>query len=123
MCRLSSPECRCRTAATIASTIGAKLKFAQTPLEALKRWLGSIAWQRLHSVGIWIVWAIFFLCLVDSVSRKTTNHPLLAYHAFIAVLLFGLGLRIVAARKTSVPRARGPRGPSSRPLPGRITSN
>lgn len=70
-----------------------------TSLEALKRRLGASAWQRLHTTGIWVVWAIFFLCLVDSVGRKATAHPVLAYHAFIVVLLLGLGLRVVAARR------------------------
>ena len=67
-----------------------------TSAEALKRRLGPIAWQRLHTTGIWVVWGIFFLCLVDSVGRKTTAHPVLAYHAFIAVLLLGMSLRLVA---------------------------
>ncbi len=70
-----------------------------TSVEALKQRLGPTAWQRLHTTGIWVVWAIFFLCLVDSVGRKTTAHPVLAYHAFIAVLLLGMGLRVVAARR------------------------
>lgn len=69
-----------------------------TSLDALKRRLGPTAWQRLHTTGIWVVWSIFFLCLVDSVGRKTTAHPLLAYHAFIAVLLLGMAMRIAAAR-------------------------
>jgi hypothetical protein len=47
---------------------------------------------------MWVVWAIFFLCLVDSVGRKTTDHPVLAYYAFIAVLLLGMSLRVRAAR-------------------------
>lgn len=70
-----------------------------TSVEALKQRLGPIAWQRLHTTGIWVVWAIFFLCLVDSVGRKTTAHPVLAYHTFIAVLLLGMGLRVLAARR------------------------
>jgi DMSO/TMAO reductase YedYZ heme-binding membrane subunit len=70
-----------------------------TSLEALKRRLGPTAWQRLHTTGIWVVWAIFFLCLVDSVGRKETAHPVLAYHMFIAVLLLGLAMRVVAARR------------------------
>jgi methionine sulfoxide reductase heme-binding subunit len=68
-----------------------------TSLEALKQRLGATRWRRLHTAGIWVVWTIFFLCLVDSVGRKTTDHPVLAYHAFIAVLLLGLGLRAWAA--------------------------
>jgi len=70
-----------------------------TSVEALKRRLGPSAWRRLHTTGIWVVWGIFFLCLVDSVGRKTTAHPVLAYHTFIAVLLLGMGLRVVAARR------------------------
>ena len=69
-----------------------------TSFEVLRRRLSDRAWERLHRTGIWVVWAIFFLCLVDSVSRKTTEYPLLAYHSFIAVLLFALLLRILAAR-------------------------
>src|SRR5262249_3796755 len=61
-----------------------------TSVDALKRWLGPIAWRGLHTTGIWVVWAIFFLCLVDSVRRKQTAHPVLAYYAFIAVLLAGM---------------------------------
>ena len=70
-----------------------------TSLESLRQRLGPVAWHRLHTTGIWVVWAIFFLCLVDSVGRKTTDHPVLAYYAFIAVLLFGVGLRVLAARR------------------------
>ena len=70
-----------------------------TSLEALKRRLGAIAWQRLHTAGIWFVWAIFLLCLVDSVRRKTTAHPVLAYYTFVAMLLLGMGLRVFAARQ------------------------
>jgi methionine sulfoxide reductase heme-binding subunit len=73
-----------------------------TSLEALKQRLGATRWRRLHTTGIWVVWAIFFLCLVDSVGRKSTDHPVLAYHAFIAVLLLGLGLRVWAARQRSL---------------------
>jgi DMSO/TMAO reductase YedYZ heme-binding membrane subunit len=70
-----------------------------TSLDALRRRLEPTAWKRLHTTGIWIVWSIFFLCLVDSVGRKATDHPVLAYHLFIAVLLSGLALRALAARQ------------------------
>ncbi|HVN84590.1 MAG TPA: hypothetical protein VMW17_07075 [Candidatus Binatia bacterium] len=68
-----------------------------TSVDALQRRLSPIAWQRLHTTGIWVVWAIFFLCLIDSVGRKNTEHPVLAYYTFIAVLLAGMGLRLTAA--------------------------
>lgn len=74
-----------------------------TSAEALKQRLGALAWQRLHTTGIWVVWAIFFLCLVDSAGRKNTAHPVLAYYAFIAVLLLGMGLRVAAARRRRQP--------------------
>jgi DMSO/TMAO reductase YedYZ heme-binding membrane subunit len=69
-----------------------------TSFELLRRRMTGEHWKRLHRTGIWVVWSIFFLCLVDSVSRKTTDHPVLAYHAFIAVLLVALALRVAAAR-------------------------
>lgn len=70
-----------------------------TSLDALKRRLSAVAWRRLHTTGIWVVWAIFFLCLVDSVGRKTTAHPFLAYYLFIGVLLLAAGTRLAARRK------------------------
>lgn len=70
-----------------------------TSFDLLRRRLSERAWQALHRTGIWLVWAIFFLCLVDSVGRKNTEYPFLAYHLFIAVLLAGAALRIVAARR------------------------
>lgn len=75
-----------------------------TSLDALKRRLSLPAWRRLHVTGIWVVWAIFFLCLVDSVGRKQTAHPVLAYHAFIVALLAGLALRVAAAWLPARPR-------------------
>ena len=70
-----------------------------TSLDALRRRLDPTAWKRLHTTGLWVVWSIFFLCLIDSVGRKATDHPVLMYHLFIAVLLLGLGLRVSAARR------------------------
>jgi len=74
---------------------------------ALKRQLRPVAWQRLHTTGIWLVWAIFFLCLVDSVGRKTTAHPVLAYYTFIAVLLGGMMLRLLAYRRRNTATTGG----------------
>jgi DMSO/TMAO reductase YedYZ heme-binding membrane subunit len=67
-----------------------------TSLDALRRRLGPWWWGRLHRTGLWTVWTIFFLCLVDSVGRKVTHHPTLEYHAFIALLLAALALRMAA---------------------------
>lgn len=72
-----------------------------TSFDALKRALGPQRWKSLHRTGLHVVWAIFFLCLVDSVSRKTAVSPLLEYHVFIAMLLGALVLRVLAARRES----------------------
>ena len=74
-----------------------------TSLDALRRRLGPVAWKRLHTTGLWVVWSIFFLCLIDSVGRKTTEHPVTMYYLFIAVLLLGLGLRVSAATRRRRP--------------------
>lgn len=70
-----------------------------TSFDTLKRALGPVRWAKLHRTGLHVVWAIFFLCLVDSVSRKTAVSPLLEYHVFIAMLLAALALRVAAARR------------------------
>jgi len=73
-----------------------------TSAHALRRRLGPTAWGRLHRTGIWVVWGIFFACLIDSVGRKSTSHPVTAYYLFIALLLVGVGLRVAAARQRAV---------------------
>jgi DMSO/TMAO reductase YedYZ heme-binding membrane subunit len=77
-----------------------------TSLGALRRRLRPTTWKRLHRTGIWVVWSIFLACLIDSVGRKSTSHPLLAYHLFIATLLLGLGLRIAAHRRAIAQRSQ-----------------
>src|SRR5262249_25599864 len=67
-----------------------------TSAMAIRRRIPPNAWKRLHTTGLYAVWSIFFLCLVDSVSRKETDHPITAYYAFIAVLLTAMGLRVTA---------------------------
>jgi DMSO/TMAO reductase YedYZ heme-binding membrane subunit len=69
-----------------------------TSFMAVRRRMTPALWRRLHRTGLWVVWSIFFLCLVDSVGRKETDHPVTAYYAFIAVLLAGLSLRVAAER-------------------------
>ena len=68
-----------------------------TSIVVLRRRIGELWWKRLHTIGIYFVWMVFFLCLVDSVSRKTTTHPFLAYHVFIAALLVAMAIRLGAA--------------------------
>jgi sulfoxide reductase heme-binding subunit YedZ len=72
-----------------------------TSFDALKRALGPVRWAKLHRTGLHVVWAIFFLCLVDSVGRKEAVSPLLEYHVFIAMLVVALVLRVAAARRRS----------------------
>jgi hypothetical protein len=73
---------------------------------AIRRRVAPLHWRRLHRSGIYVVWTIFFLCLVDSVGRKGTAHPILAYDAFIAVLLGAMALRVRAWRLVDHPRPR-----------------
>ena len=70
-----------------------------TSLIAVRRRIPPRAWKRLHTVGLYAVWSIFFLCLIDSVSRKETDHPVVAYYAFIAVLVAAMTLRLTALRR------------------------
>jgi DMSO/TMAO reductase YedYZ heme-binding membrane subunit len=66
---------------------------------AIRRRMTPSHWRRLHRIGIYVVWTIFFLCLVDSVGRKETAHPVLGYYAFVAVLLAAMALRVLAWRQ------------------------
>jgi sulfoxide reductase heme-binding subunit YedZ len=72
-----------------------------TSFDALKRALSPRRWKQLHRSGLFVVWTIFFLCLVDSVGRKETHHPVLEYHVFIAVLIAAMALRLEAARRAA----------------------
>ncbi|MCC6850185.1 MAG: ferric reductase-like transmembrane domain-containing protein [Deltaproteobacteria bacterium] len=78
-----------------------------TSLVAVRRRLADVHWRRLHRVGVWVVWAVFLLCLVDSVGRKETAHPFLGYWALVAVLVVAAALRWAAWR------ASGPSLPGS----------
>lgn len=71
-----------------------------TSAVALRRRLGETAWKRLHTTGLYVVWAIFILCLVDSVGRKEISRPWLEYHSFIGVLLAAMALRLAALHRT-----------------------
>jgi sulfoxide reductase heme-binding subunit YedZ len=70
-----------------------------TSFEALRRRLSAKTWGRLHRSGLHVVWAIFFLCLADSVSRKDAVSPLLEYGLFLALLVAAALLRFVAWRR------------------------
>lgn len=76
-----------------------------TSLVAIRRRIGPTTWHRLHRVGIYVVWSIFFLCLSDSVGRKETAHPVLGYYLFIGVLVSAMALRFMAWRVPA--RVRG----------------
>ncbi|MEO8453269.1 MAG: ferric reductase-like transmembrane domain-containing protein [Gemmatimonadota bacterium] len=67
-------------------------------LIAVRRRMAPAHWRRLHRVGIYAVWSIFFLCLIDSVGRKETDHPVLGYYLFVAVLVSAMALRFAAWR-------------------------
>ncbi|MCC6765197.1 MAG: ferric reductase-like transmembrane domain-containing protein [Deltaproteobacteria bacterium] len=78
-----------------------------TSLVAVRRRLAEAHWRRLHRAGVWFVWAVFFLCLVDSVGRKESAHPFLGYWAFVAVLLAAAALRWAAWRMPGAPSSPG----------------
>jgi len=78
-----------------------------TSLHALRRRLGPRRWGRLHRTGLWVVWSIFILCLIDSVGRKASRHPVLEYYAFIAVLVAACATRVASAR-ASIPWTGAP---------------
>ena len=80
--------------------------------------MSPVAWRRLHTIGIYAVWSIFFLCLIDSVGRKETAHPVLGYHSFVGVLLGAMALRLVAWRQGSSPLRPRPVGASRRSSDG-----
>jgi DMSO/TMAO reductase YedYZ heme-binding membrane subunit len=69
-----------------------------TSLDSWKRRLGSISWKRLHSTGIWVGVGRSSSLLNRRVSRKETNHPVMAYYLFIAILLAAAALRLAALR-------------------------
>jgi len=72
---------------------------AVTSAVAVRRRIAPITWKRLHTTGLYAVWSIFFLCLIDSVGRKETDHPITAYYTFIAVLVAAMALRLTAVRQ------------------------
>ena len=71
-----------------------------TSLIVVRRRMSPTLWKRLHTIGLYVVWSIFFLCLIDSVGRKETDHPISAYYAFIAVLVAAMGVRLTALRQS-----------------------
>ena len=73
----------------------------------VRRRMSPVVWRRLHTVGLYAVWSIFFLCLVDSVARKESTNPIPAYGVFILTLLAAMALRLTALRHTpSSPTAK-----------------
>jgi sulfoxide reductase heme-binding subunit YedZ len=69
-----------------------------TSAASLRRALGERRWSLLHRTGLHAVWAVFFLCLVDSSARKETAHFLLHYGVFLAGLVGAAALRLVSVR-------------------------
>lgn len=87
-----------------------------TSMGRLRRALGVRIWSRLHRVGLHAVWAVFFLCLVDSAGRKESLQPALQYGVFLAGLTGAAGLRLAVWRAGSAPvspAVRDASGPSA----------
>ena len=64
-----------------------------TSFDRTAAWLGPRAWRRLHVVGLYYIWGIFF----NSYLPRAIMSP--AYIPFALVLAAGLGVRIVAWRR------------------------
>lgn len=71
-----------------------------TSAARLRRSLGTANWTRLHRAGLHFVWAVFFLCLVDSSARKETAHFAAAYGLFLGALVAAAALRAAAWRRS-----------------------
>ena len=67
-----------------------------TSFDALRRWLDSGWWKGLQTAGLYIVWYLFFICLVDSEEHKSPAHPWLSYFPIIAALIGAMVLRLAA---------------------------
>lgn len=65
-----------------------------TSAGALRRAMGPQPWNRLHIVGLYLVWLVFMLCLTDSMGRKSPPYPASDYAPFIVLLVLAMGLRL-----------------------------
>lgn len=61
-----------------------------TSFDRTTQWLGARTWRRLHTVGMYWIWAIFF---VSYLPRALTTP---AYIPFAALLIAAIGLRAYA---------------------------
>lgn len=68
---------------------------AATSFDRTARWLGPVAWKRLHTIGIHYVGFIF----LASYARRALENP--QYWLGAAVILAALGLRLLARRPQS----------------------
>jgi len=65
---------------------------AATSNEAAVRWLGAAAWKRLHTIGVYYLWAIFVFTYIGPAAESP-------YHAAMTLLLvLALALRFAARR-------------------------
>ena len=65
-----------------------------TSAEAVRRSLSPASWERLHTFGLYFVWAVFMLCLTESSSIK--DHPFVHYWPFLLTLALAMVLRLWA---------------------------
>jgi len=65
-----------------------------TSFDRSAAWLGPRNWQRLHTVGVYWIWGIFFVSYVPRAAIASYW-----YAPFVAVLLGALGLRVYAGRQ------------------------
>ncbi len=80
-----------------------------TSFDRTAAWLGARRWKRLHTVGAYYLWGIFFLSYAP---RAVLESPLF-YGPFALALLAALGLRLSARRAAPWTAVRPVTAPSS----------
>ena len=68
---------------------------AATSFNGAVQRLGLFVWRRIHTVGVWVIWTIFFLSTLGRIPRS-------AYYIFPVVLLVCAVLLRIVARKIVV---------------------
>jgi len=65
-----------------------------TSFDRTAAWLGARAWRRLHTIGIYYIWTVFFVTYLP----RALATP--AYVPVILVMLATLAFRVVVARRS-----------------------
>jgi sulfoxide reductase heme-binding subunit YedZ len=77
------------------------LAMAATSFDRTTRWLGQRAWQRLHSTGMYVLWAVFALAYIGRAFNS------ILYLPFALVVIAAIMLRIAARSRSLQRKAAG----------------